>query len=155
MQKRLDMRNYPPTFHPKDWEKYSKTGCYTYALNIKTKEFKLIGDFIGKRCTYRTNVKDLLKTFRLEVKTLGFSVRGIHLDDLEHLKPGEFAIYLKRDKHIGYYHFFRRDDNGVWSHKHPDEDPEEIDLMEEEYVEEDNSFLKGWLFALKSKKIGD
>ena len=147
----LSKRNYPPKFQPQKWDNYSKTGCYTYALNIKKKAFFLVGDFIGKRCTYRTNVKDLLKTFRLEVKTLGFSVREIQLEDLEHLKPGEYAIYLKRDKQIGYYHFFRRDSNGVWSHKHPDEDPEEIDLMEEEYVYTDNFFVRGWLFALKVK----
>ena len=104
----LSKRSYPPKFQPQKWDNYSKTGCYTYALNIKKKAFFLVGDFIGKRCTYRTNVKDLLKTFRLEVKTLGFSVREIQLEDLEHLKPGEYAIYLKRDKQIGYYHFFRR-----------------------------------------------
>ena len=151
MQKMLNNRNHPIEFYPEEWENYLKAGCYPYSLNLKIDKFALIGDFIGKRCTKNTDEDTLIDTLQEEVRFLGFEIRQVRLREIIHLKNGEFLIYLIRDKHLGVYHVLRRDDNGTWSHKFPDEYPIKANFLEEEYVRSNNRFAKGWMFALKPK----
>lgn len=152
MQNRLIKRDHPIEFYPEEWENYLKAGCYPYSLNLKVDRFALIGDFIGKRCTKRADEFTLIKTLEEETGFLGFEIRQVKLREITHLKEGEFLIYLRRDKHLGVYHLLRRDDNGIWSHKFPDEYPIKANFLEEEYVRPNNRFAKGWMFALKPKR---
>lgn len=140
----------PPEFTPKSWGKERKrAGCYPYALNLDCKEFALIGDFVGNRCTYRVRSNELIKILLLELDFLGFDAKQVN-DEYE-LRKGEYLIYLRRCRHTGYYHFSRRDADGEWSDKFPDELPKRIDF-EDEYIPGGwDRFFEGFFFALKER----
>lgn len=139
-----------PKYRPNKWKHAIKAGCYPYALDLFQDEFFLVGDLIGKRCDCKVSDKQLIDTLLEELKEIGFDVVEIEFVD-EKINENEFKIYLQRDLHTGYYHFLREDDNGIWSHKSPNELPTEKKLKE---LKEDIS--SNWCFKLKWKKgIGD
>lgn len=136
-----------PKYRPNRWKHAIKAGCYPYALDLFQDEFFLVGDFIGKRCDCQVSDNQLIDTLLEELEELGFVVVEIEFVD-ERINENEFKIYLQRDFNTGYYHFFREDDNGIWSHKFPNELPIEKNLKE---LKED--IYSNWCFKLKRKAI--
>lgn len=142
--------NEPPRFCPKRFkgDKLIAQGCWPYALNAKYGYFALVGDFIGKRCKYDKTDKELIKRIIEEGEYFGLEIKQV--DTQYELKEGEYLIYLKRDIHTGYYHFFRKDEDGQWSDKHPGKPPQRVDFKKQ-YVPKGNKFVKGFFFSVRKK----
>lgn len=146
--------NTKPKFEPLAWRDARETGCYYYAINVKCDRFTLVGDILYGICTRKTSDNVLLETLIEELtKIFNYEVReGSIYDKVE---KDEFKIYLEREVHTGYYHFFRQDKYGIWSEKFPGELPK-IYLGFEKYVRKQQKIVncnstKGWCFILKRK----
>ena len=146
--------NKMPKFEPLAWRDARETGCYYYAINVKCDRFTLVGNILYGRCTKKTSDNVLLETLIEELtKIFNYEVRvGDIYDQAE---KDEFKIYLEREVHTGYYHFFRQDKYGTWSEKFPGELPK-IYLGFEKYVRKQQKIVncnstKGWCFILKRK----
>lgn len=68
----------------------------------------------------------------------------------EKINSDEFKIYLQREEQTGYYHFLRQDEDGIWSHKFPNELPTRKDSFGNEITNPD-MMVYGWCFRLKKK----
>ncbi len=141
----------PPKFYPKRFkgDRLKWQGCWPYALNAKYGYFAVVGDFIGKRKKYNATNEELISTIIEEGEYFGLEIKQV--DEEYKPKKGEYIIYLKRGIHDGYYHFFRRDENGIWSHKHPGKIPERVNFKKEHYVPEGDHFCVGFFFSVKEK----
>ena len=64
-------------------------------------------------------------------------------------------IYLQREENTGYYHFLREDEDGLWSHKFPNELPTREDsagyLIKDPEAMVEVSFI-GWCFKLSKNE---
>ena len=105
----------------KKWKKYLGASCYQYAIDFYSNEFLLIGDIIGKRCNEYTSDEKIIATLREELEVLGYELT--ETETYAPLKKHETKIYFQRDQNSGYYHFLKQDNNGIWSHKYPNEMP--------------------------------
>ena len=105
----------------KKWKKYLGASCYQYAIDFYSNEFLLIGDIIGKRCNEYTSDEKIIATLREELEVLGYELT--ETETYAPLKKHETKIYFQRDQNSGYYHFLKQDNNGIWSHKIPNEMP--------------------------------
>lgn len=146
-----------PKFEPLAWRDAKETGCYYYAINVKCDRFTLVGDILGGRCTEKTSDYDLIGNFKRRLtKIFNYEVR--EGDIYDKTEKDEFKIYLEREFHTGYYHFFRQDKYGIWSEKFPGELPK-IYFGFERYVKKHQESVnfnmpKGWCFILR-RKISD
>ena len=105
----------------KKWKKYLGASCYQYAINFYSNEFLLVGDIIGKRCNEYSSDETLIETLREELEVLSYEIT--ETETYTPLEKHETKIYLQRDQNSGYYHFLKQDNNGIWSHKYPNEMP--------------------------------
>ena len=105
----------------KKWKKYLGASCYQYAINFYSNEFLLVGDIIGKRCNEYSSDEKLIETLREELEVLSYEIT--ETETYTPLEKHETKIYLQRDQNSGYYHFLKQDNNGIWSHKYPNEMP--------------------------------
>lgn len=138
----MDIRKYE-----RQWKKCLKAGCYPYALDMRINEFALIGDFIGKRCTWRVSDEVLIDTLIKELDFLEIKVRKSNLEEV--VKKGEIKIYLERDTMSGYYHFSRQDASGIWTHKEPGKTPQKLPEKFYKAGEEDELYFDTWCFIIK------
>lgn len=142
-----------PKYKPNRWKHAIKAGCYPYAIDLFQDEFILVGDLIGKRCDSNVSDEQLIDTLLEELNEIGYDVSEIEDTD-EKINSDEWKIYLQREQHTGYYHFLRQDEDGIWSHKFPDELPIRKDSLGNEIVDPEmmveTAFL-GWCFRLKKK----
>lgn len=141
-------------FEPLSWRDALETGCYCYAINVKCDRFTLVGDILGKRCTEKTSDYLLIETLKEELtKIFKFEVKEASIYDKT--KKDEIKIFLEREVHTGFYHFYRQDKFRTWSEKFPGELPK-IYLGFEKYVRKQQKIVncnstKGWCFILKRK----
>lgn len=142
-----------PKYRPNRWKHAIQAGCYPYAIDLFQDEFFLVGDLIGKRCDSKATDEQLIDTLLEELNEIGYDVIEIEDTD-EKVSSDEFKIYLQREQHTGYYHFFRQDEDDIWSHKFPNELPIREDSLENEITDPEKmletAFL-GWCFRLKKK----
>jgi major membrane immunogen (membrane-anchored lipoprotein) len=108
-----------------DWNYHSdKNNCYNYALGIQNDKFQQPGmasgnfyqtyscdDENGKRGMVQAAISDGLK----------------FVDAAEDCKDGERVIALVVAKGMT-YHWFRREENGIWTHKSPSKSPTNLDF---------------------------
>lgn len=142
-----------PNYSQKQWKNYLGAGCYTYALNLFINEKIFIGDIIGHRCTNRVSDFELIHTLEEEMNFIGWDMQEVETDYLNSID--EKMIYLQREEHTDYYHFLRKDKQG-WSHKSPNELPEQRDSAG--YLIEDPDAMielpyQGWCFLLTKKVV--
>lgn len=147
-----DLHSSHIEFRPKSWIDFMKAGCYTYAINLKYNEFFLVGDFIGKRCTEKVSDEFLISILIEELEYLGY--KSIPCQTESNVDKNQFKIYLQREEHTGYYHFLREDNDGIWSHKFPNELPIRSDSIGQ-IIEDPDCMVEapfsGWCFILEKK----
>lgn len=135
-----------PSYNPLDWKEYKEASCYVYAMNMHTNQFLLIGNIIGKKTGEKSSNEELIEVLQEEVRFLGAEIQ-LTTEDSK-VEKNEYKICLIRDPRTGYYHFFRQDNDSLWSHKFPKELPERVDYNGEDsfYYE---SFRKRWYFKIR------
>lgn len=141
-------------YNPNKWKYAMKSGCYPYAINIFIDKFLLIGDLIGKPCNEKVSDEKLIKTFLKEMEFLKYEVKEI--DSYQEIKENEWKVYIQREEHTGYYHFLRQDEDGIWSHKFPNELPIRTDSAGQIIKSPDEMIeapFNGWCFCLKQRKV--
>lgn len=138
-------KNNIVSFRPNRWKHFLKAGCYPYALNLEINDFFLIGDFIKKRCDYSVSDEFLKNVLLEELSFLGYTPQETEIDFA--LNSNQLKIYLTRDTHSGYYHFYRQDNDGMWSHKDVNRIPVRITSLEDTI----NKLSTGWCFVLTKK----
>lgn len=139
-----------PKFTSKKWKKFLQSGCYSYALDLPMNEYALIGDFIDKRCSFSVGDDELLAVLKEELSTIfEYQIEEVNID----AKTGrnEKKILLKRDIQTGFYHFFREDKGGKWSHKTMNKLPERIN--KEDIISKKEELATSWCFLLKRKRL--
>lgn len=114
-------------FEPSQWNDYINASCYTYALNIPTNEWLIVGNIAYQR-KLETNCEDslLIKTIQKEALLVGYNDVVISQNEL--ILQNYDTIYMSRCRENGYYHFFRNDSGIIWSHKKAFELPTRIDF---------------------------
>lgn len=140
-----------PKYEPLDWEECLGAGCYPYALGLKVNQFFVVGDIIGKHCNNNVSDDYLIDVLKEEIEfILDCVVEEVETDII--LEEGERLIYIQREEHTGYYHFLRQDDNGMWSHKYPNELPTNRDSAGV-IIEDPDSMVEapfyGWCLLIK------
>lgn len=131
---------------PRVWKENKNASCYLYAINVAINEYLLVGELIGEKCTKDTSDKRLIKILKKELKFIGYQVEETRRNIK--LKENELKICIARDSDTGYYHFFRQDDNGIWTHKFPEEFPEVTEFYgEDKFYYQD--FKTRWYFKLR------
>lgn len=139
-------------FEPKKWREALSASCYCYAIDVKSENFILVGEFIGKKCNEKVSDEELIRILKEELEFLDYEPKEVEVD--YKTKPGEFKIYLERDFHSGYYHFYREDEDGTWSDKRPEELPKKQPMFLDEIKNRKVSVYSpsGWCFKLKEKE---
>lgn len=144
----------PPMYEPKEWNTCLDAGCYPYALNIKVNKFFVVGDLIGKHCNGSVSDEYLIAVLKEEVEFI-LDCELTEVETNTFLNEGERLIYIQREDHTGYYHFLRKDDNGTWSHKYPNELPTNRDSIGEIIEDPDcmvDKAFRGWCFLIKKRQ---
>lgn len=148
------IRNDNLGFAPEKWSSLIEAGCYSYVLNLKINEFFLVGDFIGRRCTFKESKEVLIGILKEELRFIfKYEVKEIETDKV--VEENERKIYLLRDRISGYYHFFREDSDRGWSHKNPQELPKQEYLKGQPIQDPKqltSSSIEGWCFLLKQRE---
>ena len=95
----------------------------------------------------------MVKILKEELEVLGYNAEEIDVEDS--ISEDEMKIYLQRETQTGYYHFFREDADGLWSHKYPDELPTRKDSAG--YIIKDPECMVevpfiGWCFKLSKNE---
>ncbi len=110
----------------KIWCNYKNSSCYSYALNVFTNDRLYVGDLLNKRISCFDSDEYLIWTMSQEVSLLG-GVLSKCSNEIA-LTNSEFKICLVRES-VGrrFYHFFRQEEDGFWSHKMPMELPQFFD----------------------------
>lgn len=142
-----------PKYRPNRWKYAINAGCYPYAIDMFQNEFFLVGDLIGKRCDNKVSNEQLINTLIEELNEIGYEVIEIE-DANEKINSDEFKIYLQREEHTGFYHFFRQDVDGIWSHKYPFELPTRKDSLGNKILDPElmlEATVFGWCFRLKKR----
>ena len=142
-----------PMYKPEKWKQTINAGCYTYVLNLFEDKFYLIGDFIGKRCKETVSDEKLIEVFIEEISE-HFNCEIEEVDSNKQLEKGKLKVYIQRHIHTGYYHFFRQDSNGFWSHKYPRELPTKVDSVGEVIENPDEMVdmpFVGWCFEISQR----
>ena len=117
----------PPKFEPERWRKYLEASCYVYALNLPLNKMVLIGSFIGNVCKSDTPDDEIDRVLKEEVSYIfDYDIEEITED--YPLKIGQKKIFIERNKY-GFYHMFREDEGGIWSHKMPGGLPQLVDRI--------------------------
>lgn len=152
MKKNYRTLKNPPEYDPTKWVAGAiDAGCYPYVIdNIYINKFLLIGDFLGDRCTSKTSNETLVVTLLKELRALGYRAK---LVDSRHIqKKEEILIYLKREVHTGFYHFYRKDKDGEWSHKDVGQAPARVEnFYEKVYVNNvKREGAYGWMILLEA-----
>ncbi len=138
-----------PKFNPNKWKHAIKAGCYPYAINVFIDEFFLVGSIIGKPCNCKVSDETLIKVLKEELNSIGYIVKEVKTEDT--IEEDELKIYLQRETKTGYYHFLREDEDGIWSHKFPNEIPCRTDSLGNLIEDPDamvESPFNGWCFKL-------
>ncbi len=118
-----------PRFEPERWRGCVEASCYAYALNVRVNKLVLIGDFIGRRCTSDTSDGELDEVLMEELECI-FDYEAEEItDEKERLKAGQRRIFIEKSVHTGFYHMFREDEGGIWSHKMPGGLPQRVDRI--------------------------
>lgn len=144
--------NIPPKYRPNRWKRFINAGCYPYAINLFVNEFLCIGDMIGKRCSDYVSDERLISVLEEELEEIGYNVDEIEVDDV--IDSNELKIYLQRNQSTGFYHFLRQDEDGLWSHKFPNELPTRKDSAGYDIVDPEmmiEAAFDGWCFRLKKR----
>ena len=134
-------RNLPLKFNEQEWEKFKYASCYSYVLNLHINQCLLVGELIGKRCNVETSDENLIKVLKEEVQAIGYNIQQIEKEEI--IKDNEFKICLTRDYTTDWYHFFRQDVDGFWSHKYPLEPPRRGEITA------DSEDKKSWYFKIR------
>jgi hypothetical protein len=125
MKSLFEYRSIPSVFEPDFWQKYINATCYTYVLNIITNERFYVGDIYRRERAEKTwDNNKLIECLTEELEYLGFCVRLVDLNE----KTDYQKICMVRSPEIGYYHFYRQDSDGLWSHKRPNQLPNRVTL---------------------------
>ena len=105
------------------WESYLTDTCYTYALNLFIGERRYVGDLtLGQRVATSVSNDQLLRLLHLELEQAGLSPKTVSED--APLPPDRRRICIvRKSDNVGYYHFYRQDADGIWSHKVPGQMP--------------------------------
>lgn len=144
----------PPKYRPNKWKHAIKAGCYPYAIELFTDEFLVVGEIIGKMCTSHVSDEKLISVLKEELEEIGYyDVAEIDVD--KEIALEESKIYLQRNQHTGFYHFLRQDEDGLWSHKFPNELPTRKDSAGYDIVDPEmmvDTAFDGWCFRLKKRK---
>lgn len=140
-----------PEFAPEKWRDYLATGCYTYAMQWRVKNFILIGDIIDERVTECDDDDVIIDVLTRELAFLGYTIKEC---DVNFKSPEKsFKIFLMRYELTGHYHLLREDSNKQWSHKYPKELPTNKDyygnIIENPLTLCDASYY-GWCFLVSS-----
>lgn len=135
-----------PNYSPSDWKEYKEASCYSYAINLPINRFILVGDILGNGINEKASDEELLSVLKKEIRFLGAEIQ-LTTEDSK-VEKNEYKICLIRDPRTGYYHFFRQDNDFLWSHKFPQEFPERVDYNGEDsfYYK---SFSKRWYFKIR------
>lgn len=108
-----------------DWCDYLNATCYTYALNVFTNERLYVGDiYLNNRVDTASSDDDLIKSLIQEIELFGVTV--IKCDRNEKINDDEFLFCMVREETLGYYHFYRLERDGFWTHKKPMELPDNV-----------------------------
>ena len=146
LKQEIRTTNANPSYNPLEWKNYKEGSCYVYAINMHINEFLLIGNIIGKQADEKSSDEELIEVLQEEIRFLGAKIQ-LTTEDSK-VEKNEYKICLIRDPRTGYYHFFRQDNNFLWSHKFPQEFPERVDYNGEDsfYYK---SFSKRWYFKIR------
>lgn len=146
------LENYPE-YNPNIWKPFLNAGCYPYVLDLRVDKFFLVGDLIGKRCNSLVSDEYLIEVIKEELGEI-FDYELTEVDTQTEVKEFEKKIYLQREQRTGYYHFLRQDNDGIWSHKFPNELPVRIDSIGQLVTDPDEmveAAFDGWCFGLKKR----
>lgn len=137
------------------WEQISiKSGCYPYAIGrVDIDRFLLVGESIGRRCNRQSDDIVLTLTLIKELEEF-FNYRVFKSTRQAKVPEGQRKICLVRSVHMGDYHFFVQLSDGIWRHKRLGFEPEiatEKEIFGDENEPLNNSFIKRWIFLLKTK----
>ena len=149
---RIQKNNYPSEFDPNSWNDHILSNCYCYALNLKSSDCFLIGDFINKRVTHQDSDDRIISVLLEELEALGFDIKEVETDTV--CEKYSQKIFLGRDSD-GDYHFIRQDADGLWSHKASRALPNRKDSYGEEIIDPDmacTNYVVGWCFQLRKKE---
>lgn len=104
--KKIRKLENPPRYNLEKWKYAMGAGCYPYAINVFLDEFYLVGDFLGNRCTEKISNEELIRTMKRELREI-WNYQAAEVDLRYECQENEFKIYLEREMHTGYYHFYR------------------------------------------------
>lgn len=152
-----------PSYEPQKWNNAREASCYMYAMNAHCNSFYLVGGLLAiKYRNYslvcRENAPDevMIRTLKREAKEI-FHYELEETTDLFSVPKGNrFKIYFSREYHSGYYHFYRQDRNGKWSHKDVSQLPEVDEYFFAEISRRKEvryPGARGWGFIVK--KVGE
>lgn len=133
-----------PAYLPNVWIKNIRGTCYTYALDIETNDRFYVGDLaLGKRVNTKVSSSELIRLLLVELAAIG--MEPVEVRKEQELSSGKWRICVSRTfEESGYYHFYRLDTNGYWSHKRPDELPTQYGktgkMIKDIEVEVDNNY---------------
>lgn len=110
-------------FRPELWRPYLQATCYTYALNLFTNARQYVGELaLGERVSTSVSDQELLLQLYRELKQVGLSPCMVREDTPLSLYRRRVCL-IRESGGKGYYHFYRQDAFGLWSHKAPDAMP--------------------------------
>ena len=126
----------------KKWKRKKGAGCYPYAMKVPIDKFCLIGDFVGNRCCSEVSNEVLIENLKKEAEEIfQYKIEETTLDSP--IKQNQFKVILVRIFHSGYYHFYRQNMDGTFTHKMPGELPLEVN---EEEIRKDGCEI--WVFLI-------
>lgn len=115
----------PKKYCQQDWENFLNATCYTYALNLLTNERLYIGDiYLKKRIATSCSDQEVISALIKEAEAIGYSIS--ETTENEKVKKDELKICIVREDTVGYYHLYREEREGFWTHKKPMELPNNI-----------------------------
>ena len=108
---------FPFSYDPEQWvDVVELTNCYAYALNCPCASSYYLGMFSGHERDISDSAHDPEKMLKLlfeDLASLGLRIQESSLDEAIPEKAYKICFLAKWDD----YHFFRRDQDGFWSHK--------------------------------------
>lgn len=115
----------PAGYRQENWGGYLNATCYTYALNVFTDDRLYVGDiYLDSRVDTSCSNEKLIELLIQEVEMFGVNISRCDKD--EKVGDNEFLICMVREDSVGYYHFYRLEEDGFWTHKKPMELPNNI-----------------------------